>query len=206
MELSELRVQLENKLKTSSLSARTFLDRFRLIDESSRNTAAYNDPKYAPFYYHLGSLIQPKNMVEIGFQLGLLSGCFLKSCKTVDNFAAFQESSDNFYSTRIGRSNIRSLYKGKFNAHVGKFYDPEWFELFNSSKWDVIFLNEEMEYAQHMDRMESIWSQVAFNGLIVMDYINFHKPAQQAFLNFCKTKGRVPISIDTRYGVGVIVK
>ena len=79
--MQELKSLLEEKLN-KQLPSRIFLDRMRVLDEDSRKTSAYNDPKYIPFYYWLGTLIKPKSLVEIGFRLGLFSGNFLKSCKT----------------------------------------------------------------------------------------------------------------------------
>jgi len=206
IDLKKLKDDVEGKVRASNLSTRVFLDQFRVIDESSRKTGAYNDSRYAPFYYYLGCLIQPKSMVEIGFRLGLLSGCFLKGCKEVENFLAFQEKTEIFYSPRMGRSNIKDVYKKTFDIYLGKLYDGGWLERFKKQTWDVIFINEEKNYDQHMDYLESTWPQVSYNGLVVMDYVSSHEPAKEAYLNFCKIKNRDSTLIDTRYGVGLVQK
>jgi len=206
MDLSKLKNDVEAKMKASRIGSHVFLDRFRVIQESSRKTAAYTDSRYAPFYYYLGELIQPKSMVEIGFRLGLLSGCFLKSCKTVENFLGFQEVGEEFYSPRLGRSNIKDVYKKSIDIYVGNLYDGEWSKRFKDETWDVIFINEEKNYDRHMEYLEAIWPQVAYNGLIFMEHVRYHEPATLAYLNFCKIKNRDSVIIDTRYGVGMIQK
>ena len=76
-DLEDIRDKLEDDLQKQVVSSRILLDRLRLIDEDSRKTAAYLDPNYAGFYYHLGKYIKPQNVIEFGFNLGLLTGCLL---------------------------------------------------------------------------------------------------------------------------------
>ena len=204
--MEQLKQNLEDKLNNSNLGSKVLLGRFKVIDEASRKTPAYVDERYIPFYYHLGTMLEPKSMAEIGFRLGLCSGCFLKGCKTVESFLAFQEQGEEFYSPRIGKSNIQDCYRNDFDVHVGKILDNEWSQKFNEREWDLVLINEEVTYDRHMEYLDFVWPQISFDGLLVMDYISWHKPAKQAFYNFCKIKNREPISIKTRYGVGIVQK
>jgi hypothetical protein len=97
IDLLNLKLLVESDLNSQLISGRNLLDTLLVIDESSRKTAAYVDHRYAPFYYHLGKYIQPESMIEIGFDLGLLSSCFLKSCHTVKNFIGFKEKHRNSF-------------------------------------------------------------------------------------------------------------
>ncbi len=144
-------------------------------------------------------------MCEIGLQLGLLSGCFLTGCQTVEHFLAFQKETDEFYSQRISRANIRDKYKGSFDFYYGKTTDEAWEVKFNLP-WDVVFINDEADYDQHMSYLDMAWDKMDYGGRVVMDYISSHEPSKDAFFNFCKVNGREPITMDTRYGTGIFEK
>src|SRR5262252_10253973 len=181
MELANLKKALEARL-AKPFSARVLLDNLRLIDESSRKTSAYSDPLYIPFYFHLGQCIQPKNMAEFGFRLGLFTSAFLKSCKTVENVLGFQERTDEFYSPRLGRANVlQNVRRGTpVHIHTGTLHDDVFIDLFQRNKWDLVILNEETLYDKHLAYLDFVWPQMELNGYIVMDYIVRHTPAKQA--------------------------
>lgn len=205
MELEELKCMLEEKLN-KNLPSKVFLDRMRLIDEDSRLTAAYNDPKYIPFYYWLGTLIKPAFLVEIGFRLGLFSATFLRACKTVEKVLVFQEKTDVFYSPKLGKANVRDHYKGTLDVYVGSINDEAFEQKLNETKYDLAIINEEVGYDKHREYLDALWSNLHLDGFIVMDYVTRHKPAGEAYFDFCKAKNRNPTIITTRYGVGIIKK
>ena len=204
MNASKLKPILDSKLAKSLIPARILLDKFRVIEESSRKTAPYTDPAYAPFYYYLGTLIEAKSVAEIGTRLALLSGCFLKGCKTVKTFLGFQEKTEEYYSLRLARANIKSVFKGRFDFYLGEITDDAFVDYFAKRNWDTVIINEEMTYDRHRDYLDMIWQHMAGDGLIVMDYISSHEHAKKAYFDFCKTQNREPITFKTRYGVGIV--
>ena len=205
MKPEEIKTYIEEKLK-KNLPSRIFLDRMKVIEEDSRYSLAYNNPTYVPFYYWLGTILKPKTMVEIGFRLGLLSGNFLRSCKTVEYFLALQEPNGIFYSDRLGKSNIKDFYKGNFYIHVGNC-DDELFEIkLKSMEIDLVIINEEVNYDRHRLYYELLWPQIATNGIIVADYLNRYKPSAIAFKDFCISVNTEPTYIKTDYGIGLIFK
>lgn len=206
MELETLKNLLDKDLSLLTLSGRSILDRFRVVDDKSRKTAPYLDHRYAPFYYYLGKHIQPKNVMEIGFNLGLLSGSFLISCKTVKNFFGFKLISNNFIPTRLGKSNIKMVFKGNKKFFEGNLYENDFFDEFGKNLWDLIIINDENVYDQHLEYLEIVWPQISENGLIVAEYIHSHKAAGDAFLAFCESKNRQPLIFKTRYGTGIVQK
>ncbi len=203
MNLADLKSQLDIRL-AKQFSSRVLLDNLRLIEESSRQTSAYTDPLYLPFYFHLGRLIQPKNILDIGFRLGLFTSCFLKSCKTVESVIAFQEKNEEFYSPRLGVANVLQNAKVPIKVHIGTINDEEFHGLLEKNKFDLCFINQEENYDKHMIYLDLIWPYMEEDGLIVMDYIIRHIPAKQAFFNFCRAKNREAVTFNTRYGVGII--
>ena len=210
MEKSDLD-QIKNKinfdLDSQIISGRTLLDRLCVIEESSRKTAAYLDNKYAPFYYYIGRYLKAKSLLEIGFNIGLLSSCFLLSCTSVETFFGFKENTNNeFIPIRIGKANIKKTFKKNKNFYIGKLYDKNFIEMCNQIKWDVVIINEEQSYDKHLQYLETVWGQLSENGIIIVDYIKSHKPSKTAFDIFCQEKSINPYLFETRYGTGIIVK
>ena len=196
---------LEEELKAQKVSGRALLDRLCVIDENSRKTPAYLDPNFAGFYYHLGKKIQPESMLEIGFDLGLLSSSFLTSCKTVKNFLGFYETVDEFFSTRIGKQNIKRVMKGIRECYVGSLYDKEFQQLIVGGL-DFVVITAEKNYDKHLEYFDFIWPNLKENGMVAIDNLIRNPPAKQAFLAFCKSKNREPMNFNTRYGTGLIQK
>lgn len=205
MELNELKKILEEKLN-KSLPSKLFLNKMRLLDENSRNTPAYQDPKYIPFYYWLGTQIQPKSLIEIGFRLGLFSSCFLNSCKSVERLIGFQQKTNDFYSPRLGIANVKDNFKGSLYVYTGDIQDDTFEFKLGHDGWDLLIINEEVNYDKHRDYLDLMWGKLNSGALIIMDYIHKHLPAKEAFFDFCKSKNRLPIELETRYGVGIIEK
>ena len=197
---------LNSELNSQKISGRILLDQFLLIDENSRKTAPYLDHRYAPFYYYLGKYIEAENIMEIGFSLGLLSSSFFSSCKNSKNFFGFKEISSEFNPIRIGKANIKRKFKGNAFYYIGKVYDQEFIDKSSSCFWDLVVVNEEVTYDQHLSYLETIWENVADYGLIVCEYINNHEPTKEAFFAFCESKNRSPLIFKTRYGTGVLQK
>lgn len=206
MKLEEIKIHLQDKLK-KKLPSHIFLDRMRLIDEDSRRSLAYNNATYIPLYYWLGTILEPKTLVEIGFHLGLLSGNFLKSCKTVNYFLGLQEKKPGeFYSERLGKSNIKDVYKGNFHIHAGSYNDDVFVTKLKSLEIDLAIINEEVGYDKHRLYYDLLWPQIAKDGMIVADYLNKHKPALIAFRDFCTSVNREPVYVTTDYGVGMVIR
>jgi predicted O-methyltransferase YrrM len=203
-DLQELKSKIEKKLDKQYPSG-IFLDRLRVIDEESRKTNSYTDPRYIPFYYWLGTLVCPENFVEVGFRLGLCSACFLKGCKTVKKFVGFQQRIEEFYSPNLGRRNVRDHYKNDMWLHVGGIHDEETRRLLTMTNWDMVIIDE-FNYDTYRSILDVCWSHMSLNGIIAMDYINNHKPSWDAYHDFCKGNNRTSIVVNTRYGVGLVKK
>jgi hypothetical protein len=205
MDIVELKPILESKLTKQLIPARILLDKFRIIEETSRRASAYTDPKYAPFYYYLGGLVSPKNVLDVGFKLGLLSGSFFQGCKTAENFLGFQEKTEEYYSPRLGRANIKSCFKGNFDFYYGSLNDEV---LLNKLRinWDLIFINEERDYDYYRECLDLVWNYLNVDGMVAMDYVLSDKHSKKAFADFCATKNRTPVIIKTRYGTGLVQK
>lgn len=204
--LNNLKQSLSLDLKKQAVSPKIFMSRFRVISEASRQTSAYEDPRYIPFYYHLGKYVKPKNMMEIGFRLGLLTATFLKSCKETSYVLAFQPRIDEFYSFKLGETNVRDSYKGELETYYGDFYDKELEKKIDKRKFDLVIINDETKYDMQLAYLESMWSKMNLGGFIVVEYYNFHKPSKDALDTFCKVKNREIIMFSTRYGAGIIQK
>jgi len=206
MEVQELRKVLETSLN-KQLVGSNIMSHFCFITEDSKKTSAFGDPRYVPFYYYLGKHIAPRNLLEIGFRLGLLSGAFLESCRSVEYFLAYQESTGDFYSPRMASKNVKRNHKKKpLEFYFGQIEDETFLEKLSARKWDLVIVNEEKDYDRHMFYLDLVWEHMNLGGHIVMDYVKSHDLAARAFQSFCKTKNREPIIFSTRYGTGLVVR
>lgn len=204
VDLKQIQEKVEKDLAKGLVDARILLDRFRVIDEASRQTSAYTDPTYIPFYYHFGKYTSPQIVLEMGLRLGLFGGCLLTSCHTAEKYIGFQQSLENvFYSPSLARSNIRRVFKGDFYCYVGDIFDKKFEDMLDGNV-DLAIINEEMNYEKHRLYLDFLWQRMKLDGIIIMDYVNFHEPCKKSFLDFCKIVNREPIICKTRYGTGLI--
>lgn len=206
VELHELKSNLDSDLSKQLITPSILLDNLRLINEDSRKSSAYVDPRYIPFYYYLGKYLTPQNVFEAGSGLGLFSSSFLRSCKSVENLYMFQERSEEFFSFRFAVRNVKSCYRKNVITYSGKPLDVEFHDKLSKFGWDLAIFNEEKSYDKHMMIFDLIWSKLNLNGYMVVDYVESHHPTNEAFKNFCKIKSKESILLKTRYGVGIIQK
>jgi predicted O-methyltransferase YrrM len=204
-DLGDLARLLEEKIAKQLMSPKILLGHCRLIEESSRLTSAYTDPYYFPFYYHLGNLISPRAVVEFGLRLGLSASCFLRSCKSVEKYLAVQEQThETYYSPRLARANVRDQYKKQLIVHHGLITDPKFLNSFESDRWDLAIIDDEVGYDRYMAYLDALWGQVSVDGLVVVDHLTRHEPARKALMDFARANNREPVLLKTRYGVGII--
>ena len=197
---------LEKKL-SKPFPVKSIMDRMRFIDESSRKTSAYSDPTYIPFYYYLGEIIKPEHFCEIGLGLGLFSSAFFKSCKSVKYFLAFQDKPEEGYIPSLAIKNVKDNYKGEMDFYLGDIMDDVFFDKISPKKWDLLIINNDRaNFDKYLMYLEYFWPYINLNGYIVMDYINSHRFAGEAFYGFAKIKNREPDLFRTRYGTGIIKK
>lgn len=206
MKLEDFKEPLNEDLKKQLVGSKVLLQSFRLIDEASRKTAAYADPRFAPFYYHLGKYIEPTKVLCVGFRLGLLPGCFLKSCESVENILAVERVKKEYYSPRLGTKNIRQRFKGDFRFLMSEFHDPSNQYPFDSDKWDLVIVDEEFDYDVGRIVFDKIWDNLADDGIIVVEYLEGTNPNGDAFRDFAKIHNREPVEFKTRYRTGIVEK
>lgn len=199
--------QLKNinkDLESLAIPSNIILDKLRVVDEDTRKASAYVDSSYIPFYYYLGKYVKPKNLLEIGVNLGFFTCAFFKSCRTVENYLAYQEDNDEFYSKRLMLGNIKDNHKNNFDFHYGKFNDTEFLEKIRAKKWDLAFINEEKFYDKYAFVLDTVWDNLSENGMLVMENVISLSASRDAFANFCKNKNS--LIFKTRYGTGIVAK
>lgn len=202
LSLDQITTLLKKDLDAQIISGKSLLDRLCVINENSRKTSAYLDHRYAPFYYHLGKYIKAKSFLEIGFNIGLLSSCFLMSCKNIEKFFGFKENEKEFIPTRIGRINVKKFTKN-IEIYIGNLYDDYFYKKLKE-KWEIILINEQKEYDKQLEYMELSWSNLSDNGLLIVEYINTNNPSKKALDAFCQSQNIIPIIFNTKHGTALI--
>lgn len=188
-------------MRKSLIPPRMMLSKFSLIDEKSRHSHAFLDPSYLPFYYHLGKVFKAKSLLEIGFGIGLQSACYFMSNPDVENYLSLQEP-EGYYSSKIGKSNIKRVYRNSFDVIGNYFHDGSFIDKLNKRKWDLVFINETRNYDVLLLWLNNIWDSLG--GVICMDKVNSEEQNRRAYKDFCKNKGKEHHIIETRYGMGLI--
>ena len=203
--IQELEKLVSNDLSKQTISGKILLDRFCMIDESSRKSPSYTDPNFAGFYYHLGKYVKPASLLEVGFELGLFSGSFLTSCKSVQRFCGYHESNPSFFSFRIGSRNIKKVFKGQKHFVDADKYDEN-FEKLLKQGWDMIIYPLENKYDRQLDLFEFFWPYLNENGIIVCDNIRRSSSTKEAFEAFVFSKNREHVNFETRHGTALFQK
>lgn len=203
MSLEQVASAIQDKLD-KNLPAYGFQRRLRLLDEVSRKTAAYSDPTYLPAYYWLGRHLRARRVLEIGFRLGLCSRTYFSARPGTEEFLAFQQKGTEFYSPKLGTSNVRDYYQGPMHVHVGDWGDDEWQAVLAGRRFDLVLVNEEFGYDKLKLCLDQTWPQVAEGGAVVVDYLNRGGANGEAFDDFARSKSRKGFRLRTRYGLGLV--
>lgn len=189
--------QLRNRLEKGSIRSEMLLCSAKVLDRSSRDVPAFNDPKYFPFYYYLGQQCNPIVVAQIGSKLGLIGACFLQSCKSVKKWLVI----DNYKKppTNVILSNLKMFSSAEvvFECVNG--------ELVINDRCDVCFLTEKYDLEYVSKYLEILWAILENEGLLVVDYIH-DKIMKDMFIDFCDVRNREPVFFDTRYGLGIVKK
>lgn len=184
---------LENKAKHSVLDPNTLLHSLKLLDPDLRNTPAFRDPRYFPFYYYLGQLTQPKKVIQFGSMHGMIGKCFLHGAKQVERWTVVDEG---YVPSGVISANLRPVKTFVLNGLK---------ELSNKGpeKYNLSLVTG--RYDDPKPYLETAWDSLEPEGLLVVDYIS-DNVVGKAFETLCRVKNRQGITFSTRYGVGIITR
>lgn len=182
---------------------RVLLSRFSVID-SYRPFDHYTDPAFLPFYYYLGQHLTPKNLLEFGAGIGLRSGLFLASCKTVKYYLGIQERTAEYYTAGLARRNVRQHYRKKLHLYHGYYADDLFTNLVAPQAWDLVMVNERYNYSQIIQICNYVWEKMTPEGVIIIDGIHYDNQTKTAYQDFCKIVNRPKAVFKTKYGVGLL--
>jgi hypothetical protein len=197
--------KLDLDLKKSLINTKVLASNFKFIDELSKKNSSFNDNKYIPFYYHLGKYIKPEFFLEVGIDLGLIGGCFLQSCKTVNYYLGFQQKTENPWDKKIFESNIKKTYKNEIETYYGSLLDKNFLNLIETKKFDVAVINIQDNYDKLYTLCDFIYLNLNKNGFMVIDFIK-NKKNEEIFFNIVNGYKKEYKVFDTRHGTGVLKK
>lgn len=191
------------KLDACLIESRILLGTAKLLDSASKDSPAFNDPRYFPFYYHLGKHVEVKRVAQIGPVLGLPGACFLQGRRGVEEWYAMLPSGSTQPATIIV-ANLKRYMSGLVNV-----YCVPAASLDNDSKpdrpYDLALLTEKFEPEVTAKYLNYLWNGLSSEGLLVVDYIH-DDAVKGTFDDFCRVKNRKPDVFKTRYGVGVLTR
>lgn len=190
--------------KSQNINIR-LLNAFELPDEAMRHSADFTDSKNHPFYYKFGQSIFCKNLLQLGTEYGVETGCFCCGCDMLNEVLIFTKPVDYLTSKIIPR-NVKKILKSKFRHYQGNLYqDDEFLDLVIQNKWDVIFIHTK-DVSEFKEYLNFAWEVCSHDNLILCDFVNLNEEMTEIFSNFCFAKNREKMIFDTRYGTGLIEK
>lgn len=190
---------MQTKLEFCLVDSSILLGTCKLLDSSSRLSPAFKDPRYFPFYFHLGTQITPKRVVQFGSKLGLIGACFMQGCKTVEHWMAVDPSEPK-PPHQIIQSNLSKYCKGEAKA-----LELDGFLLGTERNIDLGLVTEKYPKEKFVEHLEFLWEHLQPEGLLVADYID-DDAVRDSFEGFCRVKNRKPDVFKTRYGVGILTR
>lgn len=205
-EMSSKFDDLNVRLNAQYVPPAVLLGGMGLLDESSRLTGQYQDPRYLPFYYHICRVFSPRRILLIGLDIGLQLACMLKGCAEPERASCIQRPSESFYSPRLAISNAKAAAGRKFPivVHVGNMNDRGAIESC-SGLFEAAAITAEMPSDSLMDALDFCWSRLSEGGFICVDRLS-KEGSREVFDDFCKVKGAANCFFETRYGCGIAVR
>lgn len=153
---------------------------------SHKISPVFKDPSHYPFYYHLGKVINPKIILQIGSEYGLIGRSFLSGCESVETYLVYCNGDVSFIEKNIKNSKFTNMK------------DLPDIDL-------CLIINREMS-KDFLQEFLLVWEYISVDGLLIVDYIFTSKQYEDVFLQACKFVNRKPIFFNTRYGAGLIQK
>jgi len=204
--MDDLVKRVRDSFSKSAIPAQALLSKFKYLNTNLSERAFFYDPKYFPFYFHLGRHLESKSLLDMTLGVGIPTSCFLLGCKTVERVSAFHRQETEHYPIRLAKHNIRTVYKGPSSYWVGNIDDLEFQKNLKACEWDAVIISIPLSYDDCLSYLRLIWPSVSRGGLLIMDHVNYDKAMEQAFHDFARTNNRKTETFDTKYGVGLIFK
>lgn len=196
MDLSQLNSKLESGFDPKILLRSAHLPSIALFESSE-----FTDPQYLPFYYFLGSLIEPRRVIQVGRRLGLVGSCFMQGCKTVETWVAYEITPE---PPSMSIKNLKMYAQKPEFVGCARSVSEE-FSLHENCRVDLAIISDLCPKDKLRHYMSVLWEHLESEGLLVVDYID-HDAMRESFDEFCRVQNRESLKFKTRHGVGIITK
>ena len=135
----------------------------------------------------------------------LFRSSFMTSCKSVKKFIAFRENDGSYYSHRIGRKNIKKVFKGS-SVYINTYLHHAELDKIITNSLDMVIFCCEHKYDKQLERLDYVWQYLSEDGIMLCENLNKTKSVKDAFVAFCEGSNREPIFFNTRHGTGLVRK
>ncbi len=195
---------LNEKLSSGLIKTRVLCARARLNETKDWDSLEVSDPNNFPFYYHLGSQIACKNVLEFGFDQGLAAACLVQGCNKVEKYAGFQLTNSNYYySFRLGAATLKEYFPGTTKFEMGDYLNFQ--EFIKSDKWDLVLLTESLDISFYKELLNNIWDNLKEDGYLVVNNLS-KLEYYLMFMEFCSNKNKKSEIYATRGKIGIVRK
>lgn len=195
---------LNEKLASGLLKTKVLCARARLNETKDWDSIEVSDPNNFPFYYHLGTQITCKNVLEFGFDQGLSAACLVQGCNNIEKFTGFQLTNSNYYySFRLGMATLKEYFVGTVKLESGDYFNFQ--ETIKSDKWNLVLLTEKFDISFSKELLNNIWDNLKEDGYLVINHLS-NLEYYLMFMEFCSIKNKKPEIYATRHKLGIVRK
>lgn len=182
---------INNCIKSNEFQVRPVLEKFSFLDDNLKQ----DDSLWTlSSYYLFGKNFPCKNLLQIGFGIGLFSAFYLLGNPDVEKYLAIEQT-EGYFSSRLGISNIKRVWKKPFKVECG--YVDKILDKYNN--WDIALINDHRSHEVHMLWLKSVWSKLSDAGFIFMDLTSLE--SKKSYDNFCSIKRIKPFTFYSQIGV-----
>tara|TARA_Y100000034_G_scaffold42676_1_gene52233 strand:+ start:55 stop:633 length:579 start_codon:yes stop_codon:yes gene_type:complete len=185
---------LQDKLDNPTINSKQLLGTATLLNENDRESGAFTDPKYLPFYYHIGKQCEAKSLFHLDYALGLEDMCFIQGANS-ERWSGYANGNEE-NRLNVATNNVRFFCKNSsFTTDLDEF------EKNVEAKFDAFIVTSPKPLRVFKD---DIWNNLNPEGLLIVDNIYSSDEGEEWFTKFATSVSREPVFFKTRYGIGII--
>lgn len=193
---------INSKIKNKNLPLYFFTSNLCMIDEKSKLSSSFSDPKNIPVYYYIAKQFNPKNVIEVSPGLGFYSSAILKGSNSIESIKGYHIENENYYNYRLFLKNIK-----RSNRKVD--VDFEFLNkdnmLIDDKEYDMICLSYPLEKSISFDLINDLWDNMS-SGYLIINYTGKNQDNLELKNILSHSINREFLQIESRYGISVTEK
>lgn len=199
--------EVSESLSKGYITPKILTSRLPYISSNLEFRSFHSDPLYYPPYFYLGRHLNVKSVLSLSIGTGITLSCFLMDSKNTDLVLGFQKlNKSDFYSIRMPKHNIQKVFKGNLSLFCDFVFNKEFQKQTENTKWQAILVDEDLNYDDCLSYLRFAWNCLDYDGVVIIDRVLANNFVKRAFDDFCTSINKDSITLNTKYGIGLIQK